>query len=328
MKHQNTLGGIITPLVTPLLAEDSLDQKGLDALIEHVLGGGVRGIFLLGTTGEGPSLSYRLRHEVVQRVCQHVSGRAPLLIGVTDTAITESLALARTAVESGADYLVLAPPYYSPMNQPDLMDYIRRLVPRLPLPVMLYNIPGCTKTAFHVETVRRLADLPGVIGLKDSSGDMIYFYRLLEAFSDRPEFPLLLGPEEPLVSALMMGAHGAICGGSNLYPHLYTGITDSVALGDFEKARELHSLVLKVRDIVFAADFGGYYLKGLKYALAQEGLCSGFMAEPFTSLVDEAGERLAGDLKDLTSEIAVTLLASRQSEIEERTAGVDGRGHL
>src|SRR3954454_15133593 len=105
------LRGIIPPLVTPLLDRDRLDHAGLERLIEHVLGGGVHGLFLLGTTGEGPSLSYRLRRELVQRTCSLVKGRIPILVGITDTSFVESVSLARYAAEVGASAVVAAPPY-------------------------------------------------------------------------------------------------------------------------------------------------------------------------------------------------------------------------
>src|SRR5437867_968915 len=108
------LTGIVPPLVTPLRDRDALDLAGLEKLIEHVLGGGVSGLFVLGTTGEGPSLSYRLRRELVERVCKQVNRRVPVLVGITDTAFVESVNVARASADAGADGLVVAPPYYLP----------------------------------------------------------------------------------------------------------------------------------------------------------------------------------------------------------------------
>ena len=104
------LHGIIPPLVTPLSDRDSLDHEGLERLLEHVIGGGVGGIFILGTTGEAPSLGYALRRELIKRVCAQVAGRIPVLVGITDTAFVESVALAKTAADCGADALVVTTP--------------------------------------------------------------------------------------------------------------------------------------------------------------------------------------------------------------------------
>ncbi len=107
------LRGIIPPMVTPLLDRDTLDVPGLERLIEHILRGGVHGLFVLGTTGEAPSLSHRLRRELVERTCRQVNDRVPVLVGITDTAFVESVQMACIAAEAGASAVVLAPPYYS-----------------------------------------------------------------------------------------------------------------------------------------------------------------------------------------------------------------------
>src|SRR6185436_15234991 len=118
------LRGIVPPVVTPLLDRDTLDAAGLERLLEHIIAGGVSGLLLLGTTGEGPCLSYRLRRELIDRACRQVRGRVPVLIGITDTAFVESLALARHAADCGADAVVAAPPYYFPLGQPELQEYL------------------------------------------------------------------------------------------------------------------------------------------------------------------------------------------------------------
>ena len=106
------LRGVIPPMVTPLLDNRTLDLKGLERLVEHILDGKVHGLFLLGTTGEAPNLSYDLRHELVRRVCKQVNGRVPVLVGITDTVFTESMRLAESAARAGAEALAAAPPYY------------------------------------------------------------------------------------------------------------------------------------------------------------------------------------------------------------------------
>src|SRR5476651_67340 len=165
------LNGIIPPMVTPLLDRDVLDVGRLERLIEHILAGGVNGLFILGTTGEGPSLSYRLRRELIERVCKQVKNRVPVLVGITDTAFIESVNLSRHAAEVSASALVVAPPYYLPEAQPELQEYLDHLVAELPLPIFLYNMPALTKVHIELDTVRRAMDEPRIIGLKDSSGN-------------------------------------------------------------------------------------------------------------------------------------------------------------
>src|SRR5271155_5189161 len=136
---QLPLRGIVTPLATPLAqskqAEPSLDVFGLERLIEHVLAGGVNGIFLLGTTGEVSSLGREMRQEIIRRACAQVNRRVPVLAGISETSISETLRLADTALEAGADAVVLAAPYYFQHSQDDLLRYLELLTKRLALPL-------------------------------------------------------------------------------------------------------------------------------------------------------------------------------------------------
>ncbi len=202
------LRGIIPPLVTPLSARDTLDVAGLERLIERLFAGGVHGLFILGTTGEAPSLSYRLRRELIERTCELVGGRLPVLVGITDTAFVEALNLSQFAADAGAHALVLSAPYYFPNSQPELLEYLEHLAPELPLPSFLYNTPTHTKTIFEVETVRRAMQISNIAGLKDSSANMIYFHQLIGLLPERPEWSLLMGPEELLAEAVLLGGHG------------------------------------------------------------------------------------------------------------------------
>src|SRR5579872_3033347 len=115
------LRGIIPPMVTPLAREDELDRGGLERLIEHMIHGGVHGLFVCGTTGEGPSLSYRIRREIIRATCQQARERVPVLVGILDTSKTEMLAMARFAADAGAAAIVLGPPFYAPLSQLDLV---------------------------------------------------------------------------------------------------------------------------------------------------------------------------------------------------------------
>ncbi len=276
------LRGIIPPLVTPLLGRDSLDVAGLERLIEHVLAGGVHGLFILGTTGEAPSLSHRLRHELIERVCGQVKGRVPVLVGITDTCFTESVNMACKAKDAGAAAAVLAPPYYFPAGQPELLEYLEHLTPELPLPLFLYNMPRYTKAVFEPQTVRAAADIPGVVGLKDSSGNMSYFHRLQSQLRDHPHFSLLMGPEELLAEAVLLGAHGGVCGGANLIPRLYVDLYNAASSRDIRTMEALHNKVMQISETLYnVGRYESSFLKGVKCALSCMGICNDFLAEPF-----------------------------------------------
>ena len=298
------LTGIIPPLVTPLRARDELDVPGLERLLERVLGGGVCGVFLLGTTGEGPSLSYRLRRELVDRACRQVKGRVPVLVGITDTAFEESVNLARHAAEAGAAALVVAPPYYLPEGQPELLEYLDHLLPELPLPLFLYNMPALTKVSFELDTLRRAMEQPRIVGLKDSSGNMIYFHRAVGLLKARPDWTLLIGSEELLADAVLAGGHGGVSGGANLFPRLYVRLYEAARAGDMDRVRELHKLVLRVSGSLYSVGrHPSSVIKGLKCALACQGVCDDFMAEPFHRFRAEEHARIQQQLAELTADM-------------------------
>ncbi len=305
---QNRLAGIIVPMVTPLLSRDELDVAGLERLIEHILAGGVDGLFVLGTTGEGPSLSYRLRRELVDRAVNQVAGRVPVLVGVTDNAAEETLNMARIAHRAGASAVVLAPPCYFTPSQPELLSYFRDIARRCELPLFLYNIPVQTKVVIEPETVLGALEESNIVGVKDSSGDMTYFHRLHHALEDRPEISLLIGPEELLAEALTLGAHGGVPGGGNLDPSLFATMIREANAGDMDELAALHARVMKMSERLYSMkQYSAGFLTGIKGALKCMGLCEATMAPPHRDpepgdlrtiarhlvslgLLDEAGE--------------------------------------
>jgi len=276
------LRGIIPPMITPLLDRDNLDVAGLERLIEHILDGGVHGLFILGTTGEAPSLSYRLRYELIDRACKQVNQRIPVLVGITDTCFTESINMANKAGDAGADAVVLAPPYYFPAGQAELLEYLEHLTPELPLPLFLYNMPSLTKAVFEPQTVKAAAQINGIVGIKDSSGNMAYFHQLQSVLQDRPDFSLLMGHEELLAEAVLLGASGGVCGGANILPKLYVDIYNATCSRDLETMEALHKKIMQISTSIYGVGrYHSSYLKGLKCSLSCMGICSDFLAEPF-----------------------------------------------
>lgn len=295
------LRGIIPPMITPLLDRDNIDVPGLEKLIEHIITGGAHGLFILGTTGEAPSLSYKLRYELIERVCKQVSGRVPILVGITDTSHVESIKIAELSYQHGVSAVVLAPPYYFPAGQPELLEYLENLVPKLPLPLFLYNMPSCTKMVFEPQTVVKASQIPGIIGLKDSSGNMVYFNTLLSLLSHRNNFSLLVGPEELLAETILLGGHGGISGGANLFPKLYVDLYNAAVAGDLKKTRELHSKVMWISTTIYSTGrYSSSFLKGVKCALNLMDICSDYIEAPFHSFREQEREKIRQYLKQFT----------------------------
>ncbi len=277
--------GIIPPLVTPLSDRDRLDEEGLERLIEHLIAAGVDGIFVLGSSGEGPSLSWELRRAVVQKAARAIDGRVPLYVGILDSALGNAVDLAWFAADQGADAVVAAPPFYYPIDQRALRHWYVELAAVLPVPLVLYNIPSCTKTAIELETLLALTELENVIAIKDSSGDLRYLAAVVRlADRHRPDWTVLVGPEELLVQALNLGAHGGVPGGANLTPRLFVDLCRAWRAGDNTRLSTLCMLKQQLEDLYRIDDGPSGFLRGLKCALERTGLCAGGLAAPLEPL--------------------------------------------
>ena len=279
------LSGIIPPLVTPLVDNETLDVESLERLIEHLIAGGVHGLFVLGTTGEEQSLSYDVRKQMIKESCRINRGRLPLLACITDTSIVESIK------DCGADGVVSAPPYYFATGQPELAQFYEELVPQLPLPVFLYNMPSHVKVNFAPDTVRRLADMEQVVGFKDSSANAVYFQSVMYKVQHRKDFAMLVGPEEITGECVLLGGHGGINGGANMFPELYVGMYHAARNRDIETVLKLQQLIMQISTSIYTVGkHGSSYLKGLKCALSLLGIINDdFVASPFYKF--EAPER-------------------------------------
>jgi 4-hydroxy-tetrahydrodipicolinate synthase len=276
------LHGIITPLVTPLLDNDTLDNEGLERLIEHTLAGGVHGIFILGTTGEAASLSFSLREEMIKQTSKILKGRLPLLVGISDSSLSDSVRLSYFAAEYGADAVVSAPPYYFATSQPELIDFYEALIPKIALPIYLYNMPIHTKVSFETSTVYRLSENEKVLGFKDSSSNGTYLQSIIHIMREKKDFSIFVGPEEMTAEAILLGASGGVNGGANLFPKLYVDLYNAAIAKDIEKVRELQSKVMQISATIYSqGKYGSSFLKGVKCALSILGICSDTLALPF-----------------------------------------------
>lgn len=293
------LKGIIPPMITPLTDKGDLDSKGLERLIEHLISGGVHGIFLLGTNGEAPSLSYELRKELISKACKQIAHRVPVLVGITDTSFQGSLDMAEHAKNSGADVVVIAPPYYFPISDNEMIDYLEALVPKLPLPFMLYNMPSCTKMHMSLEIVRHAKDL-GALGIKDSSGNLEYLYSLIDTFRDSPEFSIIVGTESFLSDTIRYGGHGAVAGGANFFPKLFVDLYNASLQNNAAVIAELNEKVKYIYDTIYSVGkYESRFTKGTKGALSVMAICEDHMALPLRRLGTEDREKIKDYIEHL-----------------------------
>lgn len=308
---EQPLRGIVVPLVSPLHADGRVDSKGLERLTEHVIEGGVRGLFVLGTCGEGPSLPEETQLELIRQAAEHNLGRVPVLVNITDTVPARSLRMATEAAEVGAAAVVLAPPYYFPLPPEELTAYARDIARRSPLPVMLYNMPSLTKSWFTQQTLQELSQERRIVGLKDSSNDIAYFAEALTLNATRPDWTMLVGQELLLPQAIGLGAHGGICGGANIWPSLFAELT-TAALDHQHEVIDSHiTLVRRLDRLYQIGDGAAGTIQGLKGALAEMGILENQLAPPLSPLSGRKLDALRGLWADLRSDplVATTVPA-------------------
>ena len=276
--------GLIPPMVTPLDEKRRLDKAGVKNMVRHLVDGGVDGIFLLGTTGEGPHLSYAIRRELVKETCRLVKGRVPVLVGVTETDLEDALAFAKDCKAFGASGVVAAPPYYFKLTQAECAQWFTELADRSPLPVVVYDMPAHTDTIIEPATIAKLAAHRNIVAMKDSSSIIALFNKFriaLEPFKDK--FSLFMGPDEAMGEAVLLGADGGVCTGANLWPRAFKEMYLAAKAGDVEKVRKLQRFTTMSSYLLYGLGAGQIgFLKGVKAALAEMGLIKNVLAAPFT----------------------------------------------
>lgn len=268
-------------MITPLKSDFSLDLSPTERLIEHLIEGGVHGIFILGTTGEFAGLSSAVKKELIQITCQQVKERVPILVGVTDCSFTESVELAAIAHRSGAEAVVAAPPFYMNIGQEELINYYQKLADIVELPLFLYDMPSHVKINIEVETAVTLSKHPNIIGIKDSSGKIENFQALCEAFRQQPEFKIFVGPEEILAETLLIGGDGGVTGGANLFPKLYVALYEAFQRKEYDAVKKFQETIFFLSKMLYQhGTYQSSYLKGLKAAMSFDGLCEDNFAPP------------------------------------------------
>jgi 4-hydroxy-tetrahydrodipicolinate synthase len=287
------LRGIIPPVVTPFTPDQELDFPGLRRHIDLMLARGVHGIFVLGTTGEFYALEEWEKQRVVADAMAHVANRSPVFVGTGAETTREVIRLTRMAEREGAAGVSVVTPYFLKPNQAELADHFRRVAESTNLPVVLYNNPAtCGGVSIDPETVARLAELPNVVGIKDSSGDLQNTIEIIRQTS--PEtFSVLVGRDTLILAALQAGAQGAIPASCNIAPDLCVGIYESFVHGEFEAARQFQARLHPVR-MAMSLGTGN---SAVKEAMALLGRGAGPMRAPVLPFGDAQKAKLKAILE-------------------------------
>lgn len=263
------LTGVVVPMVTPITAADAVDVLAVARLVEHLIVGGVNGIFVLGTTGEALSVPLAERERLVAASVDAAQGRVPVVAGIAANCFAESKAAAQTYAELGVSAVVAHVPFYYPLTDPQLETWFLTLADAVSVPLLLYNIPQTTHQNIALPSLERLRQHPKIIGIKDSSPDEARIAALLAAVGGLPDFSVLIGAGPRYAQGLRLGADGIVPSTGNLDPALCHALCTAP---EAERER-LHQELLALTATYQAGKTLGESLAALKALLAQKGLC-------------------------------------------------------
>ncbi len=313
--------GILPALVTPFTDDGKVvDDERLRALVNHCIELGVHGVVPCGTTGEFVNMSTEEKKHVIKTVVDEVNGRVPVVAGTGASGTDQALEMTKYAKDVGADAVLIVTPFYLKPADRGIYEHYDTIASKADMPIILYNIPQCTGLPLPWQMVEDLAQIPNIVGVKDSSGQLSFILAVLEKVRDK--INVLCGHDEVVIAALAAGCSGAILASANAIPDIWVQIYNHIKNGELQKARELQYKVQKIARII-----AGSGAVGTKEALNMMKIKVGPVRKPLSvggELTYEAREELRLDLekigkitpKPLTFEIV-------EKPIEERFMAIN-----
>jgi 4-hydroxy-tetrahydrodipicolinate synthase len=281
-------------LMTPFAENESIDEPALRQLIERVIAGGVHAVVALGTAGEFAAVTDDDKRRVLSITVEQVAGRVPVIAGTGEPGTRRAVARTQEAASLGANAALVVPPYYYPCNQQAVLVHYKALAADGGLPVILYNIPQFTKVPIAVETVAELATVPGIAGIKDSSGDQVNTQSMITAARSEG-FRVITGSDHLIYASLAYGGDGCIGTGMNVAPEWFVGLWDAATAGRWEEAMAWQK---KITDMQRSISYGDFPT-GIKSALSLMGIGTPYIAAPRRSTTAEERIKIADSLRRL-----------------------------
>jgi 4-hydroxy-tetrahydrodipicolinate synthase len=279
--------GSIVALVTPMHEDGSVDYDGLRRLIDWHIAEGTDCIGVVGTTGESPTISVEEHCEIIRVSVEHAQGRVPIMAGAGANSTAEAIELTRYARKVGADCSLQVVPYYNKPSQEGLYRHFRAVAEAVDLPVVLYNVPGRTVADLQHDTAIRLAQVPGIVGIKDATGNI---ERAAWLVKHAPSgFSIYSGDDGTAVALMLLGGHGNVSVTANVAPRQMHEMCMAAIAGDLQRARALHLQLLPLHRQLFCEPSPA----PAKWALAQLGRCRPTVRLPLTELTP-AGQAAVG----------------------------------
>ncbi|MGM7721778.1 4-hydroxy-tetrahydrodipicolinate synthase [Metabacillus sp. Hm71] len=241
------LKGIIPAMLTPLTLEQKVNESVTRQLTNHLLDSGVHGLFILGTNGEFHLLNTEEKLEIARIVIKEVNGRVPVIIGTGGNSTEETIDLSQKMEQLGADALSLITPFFITPSQEEMAVHFEKVAESTSLPVLLYNIPARTGVNLEPETVARLAKVPNIVGIKDSSGSFANIENYINATKDE-DFSVFAGTDSLILQTLQAGGEGAVAATANMIPDVVVAIYNKWLEGNIEAAEENQEKLQPLRD--------------------------------------------------------------------------------
>ncbi|USD22307.1 4-hydroxy-tetrahydrodipicolinate synthase [Microbulbifer variabilis] len=273
--------GSMVALVTPMFADGSLDWDSLRNLVDWHIEQGTRALVAVGTTGESATLDVNEHVEIIRRVVDQVAGRIPVIAGTGANSTAEAIDLTEGAARCGADACLLVTPYYNKPSQEGLYQHHRAIAKAVPIPQILYNVPGRTAVDMLPETVQRLASIGNIVGIKEATGDLERAKVLLDTLPEG--FALYSGDDSTAMELMLMGGQGNISVTANVAPAAVAQMCEAALAGDAVTARAIDQRIQILHKVLFLESNP----IPVKWALREMGRIDGGIRLPLTSLSPE-----------------------------------------
>ena len=281
----NAIVGSIVALVTPMHEDGSVDYDALRRLVDWHIAEGTACIGAVGTTGESPTVTVEEHCEVIRVCVEHAKGRIPVMAGTGANSTAEAIELSRYALKVGADCTLSVVPYYNKPSQEGIYRHFKAIAEAVDIPMVLYNVPGRTVADMSVETTVRLAQVPGIVGIKEASGQID---RAAWLIKQAPKgFSIYSGDDGTAIALMLLGGHGIISVTANVAPRLMSQLCKAALAGQAKEATAIHLKLLALHKNLFIEPSPA----PTKWAMARLGLCSDALRLPITPLSD-AGQQV------------------------------------
>ena len=296
--------GSLVAIVTPMKQDGALDLARFRQLIDWHAAEGTDGIVVVGTTGESPTVNFDEHKELIRLAVQHSRGRIPIIAGTGGNSTAEAVELTESAKKNGATACLSVVPYYNKPTQEGLVLHFRKIAESVDLPLILYNVPGRTVADLQTDTVLRLAQVPGIIGIKEATANI---ERNTDLIRRAPRnFAIYSGDDATCLALILMGGHGVISVTANVAPKLMHQMCAAALVGDVKKARELNFKLFPLHQKLFVEPNP----IPVKWALAEMGMIEHGMRLPMSPL----SEKLHQTVREALHEAGIALPGLRVVE--------------